>query len=89
MDLRAWRDHTYPSLARETGIDNRRPSGLRHVYSVLLINGGASLEEVAALMDEAPEEVDKTFGHLFADAADREPDPPEQMIRATRKVPAT
>ena len=89
LDLRAWRDHTYPSLARETGIDNRRPSGLRHVYSVLLINGGASLEEVAALMDEAPEEVDKTFGHLFADAADREPDPPEQMIRATRKVPAT
>jgi integrase len=88
LDLATWRDETYPHLARETGLDNVQPSRLRHVYCVLLINGGATLEEVAVLTDEPPEELHKAFGRLLDDAADGEPDPPEEMIRVTREVPS-
>jgi hypothetical protein len=44
---------------------------------------------VAALTDDPPEELHKAFGRLLDDAADGELDPPEEMIRVTREVPAT
>ncbi len=42
VDLRHWRDHTYPEIARDAGIRSTSPSFLRHVFCVLLINAGVS-----------------------------------------------
>ena len=88
LDLRSWRRDVYPALAREAGMQDERPSALRHVYCALQINAGLSAEELAPLVDDDPEELVRTFKGLFEEAAGREPDPPEEVIRVTREVPA-
>ena len=86
LDLRAWRERDYPRLAREAGIDSARPSTLRHVFCALLFHGGASVDEVVALTDERPDQLGETFRGLLEEVAGREPDPPEDVIRASRDV---
>ncbi len=86
VDLRVWRDEVYGQLTKEAGIEILPPNRLRHLYCMMMINGGASAKEVAALTDETPEGIRKTFRGLLEEAARHEPDQPEDVIRATRAV---
>ena len=88
LDLRHWRDHTYPELARDAGIKSRLPSFLRHVFCVLMINGGAGLHEVAASVDSDPAEVEETFRGLLSDARRTGSRPPDQAIAEARAATA-
>jgi alginate O-acetyltransferase complex protein AlgJ len=85
VDLRDWRDRTYPDLARDAGIRSSVPSFLRHVFCVLLINAGVTVEELAELTDMDIDDLTETFRGLLEDAERVRSLPVEQAIAEARE----
>ena len=85
VDLRHWRDHTYPELARDAGIRSSVPSFLRHVFCVLLINSGVAVDELAELTDMDIDDLTETFRGLLEDAGRVRSLPVERAIAEARE----
>jgi integrase len=85
IDLRDWRDHTYPQLARDAGITSTVPTFLRHVFCVLLINAGVMVDELSELTDMDVEDLTETFRGLLEDAEHVRSRPVEQAIADARQ----
>jgi hypothetical protein len=84
VDLRDWRDHTYPGLARSAGVESSAPSHLRDVFCGLLIGGGVPVDEVAELVDIDGAVLGDTFRGLLSDPRRGAPLAPDQAIAEAR-----
>ena len=85
VNLRDWRDHTYPGLARDAGLHSTAPTFLRHVFCVLLINAGVMVDELSELTDTDVEDLTEMFRGLLEDADRVRARPVEQAIADARQ----
>jgi integrase len=53
------------------GLEHRTPYALRHTYASFAIAAGVSLFELARFMGTSVEQIDRTYGDLLPDAAER------------------
>ena len=86
VDLPDWRAHTYPVLARDAGIQSVSPGDLRDAFCVLLFDAGASVEEVAGLVDVDADTLAETYRGLLSDIRRDTSLPAERAIVAARSA---
>jgi integrase len=72
MRLDSWRRNHWAPAIRAAGLTGRTPYSLRHTYASFSIAAGVSLFTLARRMGTSVEMIDRTYGHLTADAADHE-----------------
>jgi integrase len=67
--LRNWRRRVWKPACEAADLDGHRPYDLRHTYATMSIAAGVSLFMLARRMGTSVEMIDRTYGHLTADAA--------------------
>jgi integrase len=88
VDLQDWRTNVYPELARDVGIDDPAPGGLRTVYCALLIDAGVPVDDVAELVDMEAASVENAFQGLLMHERRSPWRPVEQAIAKARAAAA-
>jgi integrase len=72
LSLDGWRRYEWTPAVRAAGLTSRSPYSLRHTYASFSIAAGVSLFTLARRMGTSVEMIDRTYGHLTADAAEHE-----------------
>jgi hypothetical protein len=88
VDLQYWRTNVYPELARDVGINDPAPAGLRTVYGALLIDAGVPVDDVAELADMEAAGVENAFRGLLMHERRSPWRPVEQAIAKARAAAA-
>jgi len=71
IDLHNWRrDHWYPALDA-AGLAKRGPYQLRHTFATECLAAGVSTFDLSRYMGTSLEMIDRHYGHLTSDSADR------------------
>lgn len=71
LNLHAWRRDVWNPAIRAAGLEHRTPYALRHTYASFAIAASVPLFELARFMGTSIEQIDRTYGHLLPDAAER------------------
>ena len=72
ISLHAWRRGDWNAAVRAAGLGHRTPYALRHTCAAWSIAAGVSLFSLARRMGTSVDQIDRTYGHLLPDAAERE-----------------
>ena len=72
MELGKWRAREWKPALRAAGIEHRRIYDLRHTYATWSLAAGVSLFALSRRMGTSLAMIDQTYGHLAADAEERE-----------------
>lgn len=68
IDLHNFSQRHWKTAVEAAGLDHRGVYAMRHTYATWAIAGGASSFKLARLMGTSVEMIDRTYGHLLADA---------------------
>lgn len=70
LDLNRFRARVWKPAILAAGLPSRRIYDCRHTYATFSIAAGVSLFYLARFMGTSVEMIDRTYGHLYADAED-------------------
>ena len=71
LNLHNWRRDEWKPALQAAGLAYRRPYALRHTFISEAIAAGIPTFEIARMMGTSVLMIEKTYGHLLADALDR------------------
>jgi integrase len=72
IELGKWREREWKPALRAAGVDHRRIYDCRHTYATWSLAAGVSLFALSRRMGTSLAMIDATYGHLAADAEERE-----------------
>jgi len=72
INLHNWRAREWKPAIRAAGIEPRRIYDMRHTYATFSLAAGVSLFSLSRRMGTSVEMIDRTYGHLAADAEEYE-----------------
>lgn len=71
IDLHRWRSRQWTPALRGAGLPHRGPYAMRHTFASWSIAAGLPTFEIARTMGTSLEQLDRTYGHLMPDSAER------------------
>jgi integrase len=71
IDLHRWRARRWTPALRGAGLAHRSPYAMRHTFATWSIAAGLPTFEIARTMGTSLEQLDRTYGHLMPDSAER------------------
>jgi integrase len=71
LNLHNWRRDEWTPAVRAAGLTHRTPYAMRHTFASVAIAAGIPTFEIARMMGTSVLMIEKTYGHLLADALDR------------------
>jgi len=71
LNLHNWRRDDWTPAVKGAGLTHRTPYAMRHTFASVAIAAGIPTFEIARMMGTSVLMIEKTYGHLLADALDR------------------
>jgi integrase len=71
MNLHNWRRDDWKPAVTAAGLEYRTPYALRHTFISEAIAAGIATFEIARIAGTSVLQIEKTYGHLLVDAAER------------------
>ena len=72
LDINNWRAREWVPALKAAGVEHRRIYDLRHTYATWSLAAGVNIFTLARRMGTSVQMIDRTYGHLAADADDYE-----------------
>lgn len=71
LNLHNWRRDAWNPAVRAAGLEHRTPYAMRHTFAATAIAAGIPTFEISRMMGTSVLQIEKTYGHLLVDAAER------------------